>query len=994
MSTPNEITDYEENQGQTRGPRSSEISWRGAAAVPIRGAGPAASYYISAEWTRRPRGFLSLAEQKDGVMLLYWVQVENEKAPLCNITEEAKSVSTPAEFSLQSLIIDAFHGHGFDKIKEYLQQKENSHQKYNKFLLIYLDRLINKELDKNEFQYVSLLLNCIQRFFTENRKEDEQLLIQQGLIPKMVSWFERTIEFLNTGGLTTTISLVQVLEDFFNTALVISKCSHKGKIQLLDSFLFNLGLLIADKTINYLIRQEGLRTLNSILEKMPQVEREKFPLSDDKCFLMKGLAKAIPETGDYDLQAALSEALCRMVSKKSRADLAYRWFEDDIIASAFKEIRDREFETDSRKFLNCLNDRLGDKRRVCTFPCVAVFVDGYELKKPHDENLEKFWIDFNIESKSITFYIDNTEGLLWDSVRLLKEAIGGFSIKEAEKKILVIYMRKSLLFNNKEVKKIEIHFDLQTNILTTCMKVFGKDKYLSNPDETKKEEPPEMFESFEEEDTIEILSCHEEKSAQEPTCQKESVNDGKTDSLHEPSQLAEQSETTKSVVSNTSANFLELESPNQEVIASKWNSLDGLKEMDKILVPKLNEEPSCSNSFVSLTTQTFQEDLLKVDGLEKGRKGTISSKNIPETKENPYDFGNSSDTMYSQVVVEAKQRIFSHKKSSLKKRDSSTLSSYKSQGKRKLFDDLRKHLFSESNYESSSSMSGSSWINSQKENKLKTYSKQKKPRVRRKLRVLPLLSSSSSSDHQNATPVWKRTSRQNKEKNPDFPVVTFQSSTAFLTPEDSTKKQPFQSVSPLEDTSSPEHSEVTDNLTKSASPKSSMKSANLKRKLQNVEASDSYDSTLLKLKQSKLEEDNTSFPPVALMPGENPFCSALQVLPDSLGESAVIFTLENYTKQLKKKFESRNKKKDICSRNAMKASEKLAMLLNQIHQCRLDKLEQFHKSVLQELDNFKKDVQALKDLEKEVLDFWKEQFTKLNSFCDLQMQSLNHLRKR
>ncbi|XP_056679400.1 synaptonemal complex protein 2-like [Monodelphis domestica] len=921
------------------------------------------------------------------------VQVENEKAPSYNITEEAKSVSVPAEFSLQSLIIDAFHGRGFDKIKEYLQQNENSsNQKYNKFLLTHLDRLINKELDKNEFQYVSLLLKCIQRFFTENRKEDEQLLIQQGLVPKMVSWFERTIGFLNFGELTT-ISLVQVLEDLFNTALVISKCSHKGKIQLLDSFLFDLGLLVADKTINYLIRQEGLRTLNSILEKLPQEEREKFPLSDNNCFLMKGLAKAIPETGDYELQIALSEALCRMVSKKSRADLAHRWFEDDIIASAFKEIRDREFETDSRKFLNCLNDRLGDKRRVCTFPCVAAFVDEYELKKPHDENLEEFWIDFNIESKSITFYIDNTEGLLWDSVRLLKEAIGGFYVREAEKKkVLIIYLKKSLLFNNKEVKKIEMHFDLQSNILKTCMKVFGKDKYLSNPDETKKEEPPEMSESFEEEDTVEILSCHEEESAQEPVCQEESVNGAKTDSLYESSQLVEKSATTKNVVNNTSANLLDLEDPNQEVIASKWNSLDGLKEMDKILVPKLNEEPSCSNSFVSLTPQTFQEDLLKVDGFEKGRKGTISSKNISETKENPYDFENSSDTVYSQVVVEAKQRMLSHKMSSLKKRDSSTFSSYKSQGKGKLFDDLRKHLSSESNYESSSDISGSSWINSQKKKKLKTYSKQKKPRVRRKVRILPLLFSSSSSDHQNATPVWKRTSRQKKEKNPDFPVVIFQSSTAFLTPEDSTKKKPFQSVTPLEDSSSPEHSEVTDNLTKSA--KSSMETTKLKRKLQNVGASDPYDSTLIKTKQSKLEEDNTPFSPVALMPGENPFCSASQVLPDSLGESAVISTLENYTKHLKKKFESRNKKKDICSRDAMKASKKLTMLLNQIHQCRLDKIEQFHKSVLQELDNFKKDVQALKDLEKEVLDFWKEQFTKLNSFCDRQMQSLNRMRKR
>uniref|UniRef100_A0A8C6TIK2 Synaptonemal complex protein 2-like n=1 Tax=Neogobius melanostomus TaxID=47308 RepID=A0A8C6TIK2_9GOBI len=341
--------------------------------------------------------------------------------------------------------------------------------------LTQLHQLVTAELSSERFARVQLLVKALEKL-SEN-EENLQHLLNSGLASKLLWWYRSVLEQL-TCDLSQTPALHSLTEAFFDYFLELAKPSvHVSQLRVLLQYLSRTAL---EPTLVFRLRLEAIRTFNSCLESCSPEQRKALQDHRDIKCLLSDLAAALFTVGDYQLQACLVETLCRLTLKGDRPIRAKEWFSHEV-SRAFIAIRNGVFEADCRRFLNFLNSNHGDQRRVFSFPCLRAFLDSTELCRPQEENLEEFWIDFNLDSACLHFFVDDPKmsepPSMWETIHVLRTEVNHCSLTDINgMSVLVMDLIKPMLLDNFKGQRLELKFDGALHSELSCVigRVFKK----------------------------------------------------------------------------------------------------------------------------------------------------------------------------------------------------------------------------------------------------------------------------------------------------------------------------------------------------------------------------------------------------------------------------------------------------------------------------------------------------------------------------------------
>ncbi|XP_047423812.1 synaptonemal complex protein 2-like isoform X2 [Mugil cephalus] len=321
-----------------------------------------------------------------------------------------------------------------------------------------LDQLVTKELCESGFSRVLVVLKSLG--ILSRNKDDIQTLITFGLTPKVLLWFEAVRDVLTSDLQRTSPPLMNLVEEFFDFFLLLGQASLP--VPQVSVVLLQLAQFVLETQIHFPLRLEAIRTFNSILESLSREQRRLIQNERNQTQILSQVAAAVLTVGDYELQVSLSEALCRLTPRRDRQQRANQWFSSRDISNAFCDIRDADFEVDCRRFLNFVNCYHGDQRRVYTFPCMKAFLNSTQMFRPKDEKLDEFWIDFNVGSGCVSFFIDEPQSFLWGSIHLLKEEVTHYGLQlKHDETVLSVELNNPIMHHNSTGQTVKLIFSCE-----------------------------------------------------------------------------------------------------------------------------------------------------------------------------------------------------------------------------------------------------------------------------------------------------------------------------------------------------------------------------------------------------------------------------------------------------------------------------------------------------------------------------------------------------
>ncbi|XP_069127747.1 titin homolog isoform X2 [Argopecten irradians] len=235
-------------------------------------------------------------------------------------------------------------------------------------------------------------------------------------------------------------NFISIVLEFVNIINNIAELSLSVKSEVISCSIVSILELITREDVSFGFKVEVLKFTNVLLENCANDTKEN--LVAQKVFekLIITFGRQLDSIGDYEFQVGLIECLFRIIPKKFRSKFASHLFSKADLLHQFLDIRDQDFETDCRTFLNTYNSDGSQNQRVRSIPCLSAFLGDRELRKPNDPGYDEFWVDFNFGSNRLSIFCEDCSGYSedfsedgsWETLSVWKSDVHCYKISAEE----------------------------------------------------------------------------------------------------------------------------------------------------------------------------------------------------------------------------------------------------------------------------------------------------------------------------------------------------------------------------------------------------------------------------------------------------------------------------------------------------------------------------------------------------------------------------------